>query len=198
MNSWRTARGKACLALLALTVPWLGLACEPEVKLRDPLCAKHPPPRDPFAIDLRMSGPFYYDSAARRCTQYCGIAPADLEASDYETWEAYFEAYVPFKSFEECVAVCHEPQPCDPDNPCPPFEYPCALSPCSTAPQTCVWVSSEGRGYCALQCQEPGTVEHMGWSIDAMCPDPFTCSAVAPGDCYPCREYAEACVLPER
>lgn len=161
-----------------------GLACEPAATtVRHPQCAKHPPP--PIGgISVRLLGPYYYDSTSARCVQYVDPAPLDLEASGYGTWAEYYDRYVPFESFEECAARCYEPQPCDADNPCPSFEYPCSGDECPMYPQICVDTSSEGTGYCTLQCQAPGTVRHFGWSLEESCPDGFSCTE-------------EACVLPE-
>ncbi len=199
----RVCSSKRNFALLLALCGFVGLdvACEPDAKpLRDPLCAKHPPPRDPWAISLGLLGPYFFDATSGRCVEYNNPAPADLKAAGYESWDEFYKSYVPFKSVEECVARCYEPESCDAETPCQLFELPCAMPPCITFAQTCVWVSSEGRGYCAPQCQPQGIDtphEHLGWLSGAICPDGLVCSSVAPGNCYPCQEYAEACVVPE-
>lgn len=196
MNRLRATRSHVGLAFLTGFVTLLGFACESAPALRNPRCAKHPPEEVFRSISPRLLWSVYYDIPSEKCVVYSG----PTQGGGAKNSDEFRARFTPFYSVEECLTVCHEPQPCDPDNPCPPFEYTNSWPPYDTYPQTCVWVSSEGRGYCALQCQSQGLdvkLEHFGWSVGTVCPDGLSCSAVAPGSCYPCQEYAEACVLPE-
>jgi hypothetical protein len=199
MNAHRCQhrRHHGSVAMLAALV-WAG--CEGEVvepvPVRDPLCALHPPPPSGSGVDLRVSWALYFDAASGRCID--APSPADmLTAWGCSSEDDCRAKYAPFRSTEECLAVCAEPTACDVDHPCPPYVFPCAAPPCPTFDPVCVWLPAEDRGFCATACESPGVArEHFGWPRDAECADGLACTPVAP-DCYPCRVAAEACVLPE-
>lgn len=175
---------RICLAIWALSVPCLSLACESAVNVRDPQCAKHPPPVAFRKISSRMIWTVYYDSTSGKCITFDAPSEGTVTESGAKDFEDFKERFTPFSSIEECMAVCNEPQSCDANNPCPAFEYSCSSGVCEMYPQTCVEGSSDGGGFCTLQCQAPGAVARFGWGYDAICPDGFTCTD-------------EACVLTE-
>ncbi len=163
-------RSTIAMALLALSVPCLGLACESEVNVRDPQCAKHPPPKPVGSFSSRSTWSVYYSTTSGKCVTFDFPFDSTVQASGATDLDDFRERFTPFSSIEECLAVCKEPQPCDADNPCPLYEYPCTDGACETYPQLCIG------GYCMLQCQPAGTVRDFGWGIDAVCPDGFTCT----------------------
>jgi hypothetical protein len=66
-----------------------------------------------------------------------------------------------------------------------PSQRACSPSMACASDDKCVWLVNDGRGYCAPACGDGGA-----------CPSGLACRQVAPGECYPCRVYSEACIAP--
>src|SRR5689334_14166602 len=103
MNPWRASYGKMCLALLTSSVMYLGFACESEPEVRDPRCAKHPPPAAFGAISTRVLWTVYYDIPSGECVTFNVPWEGTIKASGAKDFGDFKERFTPFLNIEECM-----------------------------------------------------------------------------------------------